>query len=184
MKTLAQDMVAPGDRELVQRVLVLDDRNAYTLLVKKHQQSIRAYLTRLTRVREIADDLAQETFLLGYRRIAQLKDHGKFLAWIYSIAHTQFLMWVRAQKGVETEAFSSETEVASHDGLEMADRMSAKMEAEEVLRDMKPEERSALVLCLAHDFTHTEAAEILGMPVGTIKSLIFRARQKLGVSHG
>lgn len=160
-----------SDRERVHRALVLDDRAAYSDLVRKYQTEVRTYLVRLTRNRETADDLAQETFLTGYRRLAQLTDAGKFRAWLYSIAHSQFLQWWRQRKPEGGEG-------PEQGGGEMA--VSAKAEVESLLKSLRPEERSALILCLGHEFTHAEAAAMLALPLGTVKSLVQRARQKLG----
>jgi len=159
-------------------VVLLDDRAAYSSLVRRHQVAIRTYLTRLTHNLEIADELAQETFLSGYRRITQLQDLDKFLPWIYSIAHTQFLQWLRTQKkNVPEERRTVEASV----GTEI---VTAGIELESILKPMRPEERSALILCLGHEFSHAEAADILKIPIGTVKSLISRAKAKLGAVYG
>lgn len=162
------------DRELIRRVLILGDRDAYCGLVRKYQAEVRSYLLRLTRKAEWADDLAQEAFLGGFRHLDQLKDHDKFRAWIYSVAHSQFLQWHRSHESFE------EVE----EGLEAADPSDvfARAEVKMLLKSLRPEESSALTLCLAHDFTHAEAALALGLPLGTIKSLILRAREKIGVT--
>ena len=159
------------DGELVKRVLILNDRQAYSDLVRKYQVEVRSYLTRLTRNREWANDLAQETFLLGYRKLDQLKDHDKYRAWIYSIAHSQFLQWHRSHKESE-----SEKEPATIDTRDLF----AGTEVRQLLKSLRPEECSALTLCLGYDFTHSEAASLLNLPLGTIKSLILRAREKIG----
>ena len=159
------------DRELVKRVLLLNDRSAYSSLVSRHQASVRSYLFKLTHSQEWADDLAQEAFLNGYRHLDQLKDHTKYRSWIFSVAHTQFLQWHRSHKSFE----SSE----SHDAVQETD-FYAGTEVRSLLKNLRPEECSALTLCLAHDFTHQEAADMLGLPLGSVKSLILRAREKLG----
>jgi RNA polymerase sigma-70 factor (ECF subfamily) len=129
-------------------------------------------LWRLTGSREFADDIAQETFLSGYRHLDQLKDHDKFRTWIYSVAHSQFLQWHRSQKNFE-----------SSEGFDAADETDvfAGAEVRSLFKTLRPEECSALTLCLAHDFSHAEAASALKLPVGTVKSLILRAREKIGV---
>jgi RNA polymerase sigma factor (sigma-70 family) len=161
-----------GDRELVQRVLLLNDRAAYSGLVRKYQAVIRSYLFRLTHSRETADDLAQETFLNGYRRLDQLKDHDKFRSWIYSIAHSEFLQWFRSLKTFELSG-------ESDDVADPTD-FFAGAEVRSLFKTLKPEECSALTLCLGHDFTHSEAAAALNLPLGTVKTLILRAREKIG----
>jgi RNA polymerase sigma-70 factor (ECF subfamily) len=161
------------DAELVRRVLLLQDRGAYCGLVRKYQGEVRAYLLRLTRSREWADDIAQETFLHGFRRLNQLKDHGKYRSWIYSLAHSQFLQWHRGHEVFE----SGENVEAAHET-----DFFAGTEVRLLFQNLRPEECSALTLCLAHEFTHAEAAEALKLPLGTVKSLVLRAREKLNAT--
>ena len=166
--------MSQDDRELVQRVLVLNDRNAYCDLVRKYQVEVRSYLVRLTHNGEWACDIAQETFLTGYRRLDQLKDFGKFRAWIYSVAHTQFLQWHRSH-----ENFDSDEAI----DVAIAGDAFAGSELRMLFKSLRPEECSVLTLCLAHEFSHGEAAQMLNLPIGTVKSLILRARAKLGVKN-
>lgn len=163
--------MSASDSELVWRVLLLNDRKAYCDLVFKHQVAVRSYLQRLTGNAEWASDIAQETFLNGYRRLDQLKEYGKYRSWIFAIAHTQFLQWHRAHESFESE--DTNEEAAASDAF-------AGTEVRMLLKSLRPEESSALTLCLAHDFTHVEAARMLNMPIGTVKSLISRAREKIG----
>src|SRR4051812_46906924 len=97
-------MSGVSDAELVRRVLILNDRDAYCGLVRKYQAEVRSYLLRLLGHRDYADDIAQETFLCGYRRLDQLKDHAKYRSWIYSVAHSQFLQWHRSHETFEPAA--------------------------------------------------------------------------------
>ena len=162
-----------SDAELIQKVLILNDRNAYCDLVRKYQVEVRSYLWRLTLNQEWANDVAQETFLHGYRNLDQLKDRNKFRPWIYSVAHTQFLQWRRSIDNFEPEAEGGFA-VSESDPF-------AATEVRILFKALRPEERSALTLCLAHQFTHREASEMLNLPLGTIKSLILRVREKIGV---
>jgi RNA polymerase sigma-70 factor (ECF subfamily) len=134
---------------------------------------------RLTQSREWANDIAQETFLNGFRHLDQLKDHNKYRSWIYSVAHTQFLQWKRSH-----ESFASDENIdENHDATSASSLFRdpfAGTEVRELLQSLKPEEMSVLVLCLAHDFSHSEAASTLNLPLGTVKTLILRAREKIG----
>jgi RNA polymerase sigma-70 factor (ECF subfamily) len=163
------------DQELVHRTLVLKDKFSYGRLVQKYQKEIRTYLLRLSRNKETADDLAQESFLTGFRNLAQLRDSGQYRAWMFRIAYHEFLQWLRRQKETATE------DVEAHYENET---LSAKAELNSLLKQIRDEERAAIILCLGHGFTHGEAAELLKVPEGTVKSLILRAREKIGVQNG
>ena len=83
---------AVSDGELIARVLVQDDRHAFGELVRRHQSAVRACLRKLTAGNHaLADDLAQETFLLAYRNLRSFRQQAKFSTWLYRIAYNAFL---------------------------------------------------------------------------------------------
>src|SRR5512136_1953700 len=87
------------DAQLIARVVVDDDRNAFSELVRRHQSAIRATLRRLTAGNHaLADDLAQETFLLAYRNIKSFRQEARFSTWLYRIATNAFLADARRRK--------------------------------------------------------------------------------------
>jgi len=81
-----------SDMELVTLVTSSDDQAAFQLLVERHQGAIRGFLRRLAAGDYgTADDLAQETFLMAYRKMHTFKSTGSFLSWLHTIAYRQFL---------------------------------------------------------------------------------------------
>src|ERR1700754_1124898 len=96
------------DRGLVSRALLGNDRRAFESLVRSHQGMIRAQLRRLLRGDEAAaDDLAQETFVLAWRKLDQFRGEARFSSWIYRIAYTCFL---QARRGpAQHESADDET---------------------------------------------------------------------------
>ncbi len=86
------------DLALVRRVLLGEDRQAFNQLVLRHQGTVRALLRRLCRGNAAqADDLAQETFLLAWRKLAQFRAEARFSTWLFRIAHNCFLQAYRQQ---------------------------------------------------------------------------------------
>src|SRR5689334_9775379 len=82
----------PTDAELIARVVVQDDRHAFSELVRRYQSAVRATLRRLTvGDHGLADDLAQETFLLAYRNLRAFRQEARFSTWLYRIATNAFL---------------------------------------------------------------------------------------------
>src|SRR5258706_205281 len=90
---------AVSDAHLIARVLVQDDRHAFGELVRRHQSVVRATLRKLTGGNHaLADDLAQETFLLAYRNLRSFRQEAKFSTWLYRIAYNAFLADTRKMK--------------------------------------------------------------------------------------
>src|SRR5947207_15593251 len=90
---------AVSDAQLIARVLVQDDRHAFGELVRRHQSVVRATLRKLTGGNHaLADDLAQETFLLAYRNLRSFRQEAKFSTWLYRIAYNAFLAEARKRK--------------------------------------------------------------------------------------
>lgn len=150
------------------------DDVAFSVLVRQFQGKVRSFLLRMTKGNHaLADDLAQETFLEAFRKIAQYRGEGTFQAWLYRIAYTRFLMEVRKKKADSAELSddvpSPDMQPASH----------ARLDLERAMAHLSPPERATLTLCYAMEFSNTEAADILEMPVGTVKSHVLRGREKL-----
>jgi RNA polymerase sigma-70 factor, ECF subfamily len=147
--------------------------SAFGALVRTHQAKLRGFLARLARGdHALADDLAQETFLEAYRKIAQFRGDGSFAGWLYRIAYRQFLMHLRRRgSGPETEG--------QENGVAHEAAAIARLDLERAMARLAPAERAALTLCYALGFSNEDAAQILSLPLGTVKSHVLRGRQKL-----
>src|ERR1043166_8284441 len=90
---------AVSDAQLIARVLVQDDRHAFGELVRRYQSAVRATLRKLTGGNQaLAEDLAQETFLLAYRNLRSFRQEARFSTWLYRIAYNAFLAAARTTK--------------------------------------------------------------------------------------
>ena len=174
---------AVSDAQLIARVLVQDDRHAFGELVRRHQSAVRATLRRLTGGNHaLADDLSQETFLLAYRNLRSFRQEAKFSTWLYRIAYNVFLADARKMKDV---SLPEETEIDDLAPVEASDPMpvargaALKLDLERAMAVLSDAERAAIVQCYHNDLSHEEAAYVLGCPVGTVKTHILRAKQKL-----
>jgi RNA polymerase sigma-70 factor (ECF subfamily) len=161
------------DTPLVHRART-GDTAAFGALVREHQSKVRGFLRRLTRGdAALADDLAQETFLEAHRKIAQYRGDGTFSAWLCGIAWSRFLMERRKRKEEPVETLDL------LEPAEFASASAARLDLEKAMAQLAPAERAALTLCYAFGHSHGEAAEILNLPLGTIKSHVLRGREKL-----
>lgn len=149
---------------------------AFSQLVLAHQQAVRAFLRRLSGNHAEADDLAQEVFLAAWTQIRRYRpDHG-FRVWLFGIAYRKFLANKRGFfRRVRRETQSS---IAQERVIPMQ-HMEAWLDLQKAMAALPIEQRAVAALCLAADWSHSEAAEVLGLPLGTVKSHIQRGRTKL-----
>ncbi|TCV97678.1 RNA polymerase sigma-70 factor (ECF subfamily) [Luteibacter rhizovicinus] len=164
------------DRALVARVRFASDQHAFATLVRKHQGPLRAWLRRLLSGDEAtADDLAQETFLLAYRKLDSYRGEASFSTWLHSIAYRQFLMQ-RRKNGPATMAFAEPFELIE---APVRENLAAVNDVRRALAELSADEYSAIEQCYYFERSHSEAAEVLESAVGTIKSRVLRAKAKL-----
>jgi RNA polymerase sigma-70 factor (ECF subfamily) len=149
---------------------------AFNMLVDRHQQAVRAFLRRLLSDVSEADDLAQETFIVAWTKPATYRGGASVRSWLFGIA------WRKA-KGSQRTWFRRrrrEDEWAR----ERTDQEVRPTDPDEVLvmraLNMLPtEQRAAVILCLTAGASHSEVAEILGAPLGTVKSHVARGKARL-----
>lgn len=178
---------AVTDAQLIARCVVADDRHAFAELVRRHQSAVRACLRKLTGGNHaLADDLSQETFVLAWRNLKAFRQEARFSTWLYRIATNCWL--AQARKRREELLGDRDGQVADEDpdtddpAEAVADHTrsaSLKLDLERAMRVLSEPERAAIVQCYDNDLSHEEAAYVLGMPVGTVKTHIYRAKQKL-----
>ncbi|TMH08456.1 MAG: sigma-70 family RNA polymerase sigma factor [Betaproteobacteria bacterium] len=177
-----------SDAQLIARVVVTDDRHAFGELVRRHQSAVRATLRKLTSGNAaLADDLAQETFLLAYRNLKSFRQEAKFSTWLYRIAYNVFLGDARKTKESQLPEDMDIDEIspaASEDATGAARQSALKIDLERAMSVLSDAERAAIVQCYHNDLSHEEAASVLGCPVGTVKTHILRAKQKLKARLG
>jgi len=164
------------DAALVARVLLEDDRHAFGELVRRNQSAVRAMLRKLTRGDAArADDLAQETFLLAFRNLKSFRGDARFSTWLYRIAYNAFISDTRRTR---EEELDQETAEAVAIPAESA-HTELRLDLERAMLVLNEAERTAIVQCYFNDLTHEEAAYVLGWPVGTVKTHILKAKQKM-----
>jgi RNA polymerase sigma-70 factor (ECF subfamily) len=162
------------DLELVARVTSSNDQAAFQMLVERHQSAVRGFLHRLVNGDHgTADDLAQETFLIAYRKMHSLKSGGSVVSWLHTIAYRQFLQFTRKHARQHVMADPPEQ---SHDP---ADSSDAEILVRRLMGYVSPEERACMTLAYSGGMSHPEIGRITGLPVGTVKSHIQRGKQKL-----
>ena len=164
------------DADLIARVLVDDDHHAFAELVRRHQSSVRGLLRQLTRADlALADDLAQETFLRAYKNIRSFRGEARFSTWLYRIAYNCFREDARRRK--EVVGLNQEQLQMEHDPQTVDPGL--RHDLAHALKALPLHERAAIVLCCQNGLSHDEAARVLDIPLGTVKTNVLRGREKL-----
>jgi RNA polymerase sigma-70 factor (ECF subfamily) len=166
--------LGPSDAELIARILDRDDRHAFATLVRRHQSPVRALLRRLT-CGDVgaADDLAQETFLAAYKSLGRFRGEARVSTWLYRIAYNR---WIDARRARRDDPKSLDDRLVARDDMT---GIEARHDLERAMGVLKPDERAALALTYGAEATHEEAAAILEIPLGTLKTQVLAAKQKL-----
>jgi RNA polymerase sigma factor (sigma-70 family) len=169
--------VNPTELELITRVVVKDDRAAFGELVRLHQSAVRAFLRQLTQGDHAwADDLAQETFVLAYKTLARFRGESALSTWLLGIAHNQFRNARRQQREIPHETLPEST---AHTEPSHADNTALRQDLAEAVQQLSADEQTALHVCYHQGLSHSEAANVLGWPIGTVKTHLARSKEKL-----
>ena len=118
-----------------------------------------------------ADDLAQDTFIAAWRAAGSWRQDGSYRSWLLRIAWRQFLSHRRKQRPAEP------LEAAETVGVDAG--AGEKAAIAQAMARLGERERMAALLCFAEGYSHNEAAAIMALPLGTLKSLVARARRGL-----
>jgi RNA polymerase sigma-70 factor (ECF subfamily) len=173
-----------GEKQLVAAARRGDHR-AFEALVLKYQGRIYRAVQRLVSGADVVDDLAQEVFIRAYRSIGDFKGESSLYTWLYKITlnlcrnhyRTRGRRPVHAELdeadgagSLESPVRGPEDEVLRREFLEHLRRG---------LDELPEEQREAVVLCDLEGMSYEEMAEVLGVPIGTVRSRIFRGRRAL-----
>lgn len=163
------------DISLVTQAAVFHDKKAFGKLVVKYQSPIRRFFINQTAGNEqLSDDLAQDTFIKAYTNISRFRGLSSFSTWLYRIAYNVFYDYIRSSKiteDIDTPAVVRCNTAGTHTNL--------KMDIHVALAILTDAERTCITLQLMEGQPIDHITEITGMAQGTVKSHLFRAKQKL-----
>ncbi len=183
-----------SDQDVVQ-FAVLGHDSAYRELIRRYQRPIFSLVYRMVRDRELAEDLAQETFVKVLNAIDTYRPEYKFSSWIFKIANNAAIDHLR-KRSLDTLSLDGSPHAETADAIEattlqigdtretqldeVASReLGAQIEA--AISQLRPEYRSCIILRHVDGRPYEEIAEMLGLPLGTVKTYIHRARNELRI---
>lgn len=155
----------------------LGDREAFDALIRRWHEPLWRYLRRLASDDDVAGDLAQETWVRILRRISTLRDASRLRPWMFGIARRVAMDRLRAQYLRRTDDDVLIDDIAAP---EIDAGVESDLQALDVgLAALPPRERETLALFYLRELTIEQMAGLLEVPVGTVKSRLFRARELL-----
>jgi RNA polymerase sigma-70 factor, ECF subfamily len=179
-----------ADKQLVERVQ-RGDKQAFDLLVLKYQHRIIKLVSRYIRDPSDAMDVAQDAFLKAYRALPNFRGESAFYTWLYRIAintaKNYLVMQSRhlletevipeSEEGEQFELESTLKEYSTPENMVLTDEIQATIVA--AIDDLPDDLRTAILLREVEGLSYEEIANVMGCPVGTVRSRIFRARESV-----
>jgi len=180
MSIFASSLTSLTDAELVERAAA-GGEESFEELVRRYQRPIIAYVYRIIGDYDAALDLTQEVFIKVYGSLRRYRAEYKFSTWIYRIAHNAAIDHLRrvAARDAREEVERRERHLSSRapNPEQERERNERRAEIESVVEQLPPAYRELIILRHAHDLSYEEIAEVTGLPLGTVKNRIFRARE-------
>lgn len=162
------------DFALVTQVTMMGNRRAFDQLVVRYQSPVRRFFLHQTLGDEpLSDDLAQDTFIKAWRNIGSFRAMSSFQTWLMRIAYNVFYDYVRSRKT------TSDIDNVAEPMTNGNSNPSLQMDFYHALSLLKPDERTCITLQLVDGYKIDQIAKITDMKEGTVKSILFRGKEKL-----
>ena len=179
---------APSDAELVRRTLEGSGQAFYDL-VRRFERPVLTVIQRMVRDRELAEDLAQETFVKAHRALARYDARRKLASWLFKIAHNTAIDHLRRKQldtvPLEASSADGEEQWEIHEAPEdegperRLEQKQARGAVARALGQLKPRYREILLLRFQQGLAYHEIAEVMGLKMNTVKVQLHRARKQL-----
>ena len=173
-----------NEKELIRKILK-GEKELFSLFIREYENQIYSLCVSIVKNREEAIDLVQDTFYLAFKNLSSFKGNSKFSTWLYRIAYNLSISRVRRKNnflsldGVFEDGKELDIEDETSDIWLSIDEEEIKIMIEEGMRKLKPWERAIIELRDIKNLNYDEIAEVLGIPMGTVKSRLNRARSHL-----
>lgn len=158
------------------------DLDAFEALVRRHMRVVYAHAVRFFGDPSVADDVVQEVFIKVYRGLDTFDERSRYSTWLYRITRNTCLDMVRSgqRRPVPVDPLTVSATVPG----DLSDHVALSTSVEAGLRSLAPEDRDALSAISVFGLSYAEAGVALGVPAGTVKSRVFRARRTLAATLG
>lgn len=172
-----------SDQDLIDRYLAGDTR-AFDELMDQHEDRVFAICLRTIGDRELALDAVQETFITVFRKVGQFEGKSAFSTWIYRVAVNTCYDVLRKAKRHKTDELPDGQDPVDPSSDDALTSIELRPDITAALERLPEEFRPAIVLSDLEGLPLREVADIIGVPVGTVKSRVFRGRKLLAEALG
>lgn len=174
---------AAEDIDLIQQYLE-GNTNAFDELMRAHEDRVFGICLRMLRDRDAALDATQETFLTVFRKADRYKAEAAFSTWLYRVAVNTCYDHLRRAKRKHADALPDHIDPADPSIGDQLEAVELRPDLEAALQGISTEFRAAVVLVDLEGLALETASEMLGVPVGTVKSRVYRGRRQLAERLG
>ncbi len=163
--------------KLLAQCVLADNRDAFGRIVEAYRNDIVRFFLNLTLGNDaLSDDLAQETFIKAYLSIRSFKGMSRFRTWLYRIAYNEYYAWLRKRHEERLDADMPVDNLLS----ERAEAVNeAAIDVQTAMRLLTEQQRVVVTLFYIDDLPVRKIVDITGMPSGTVKSHLSRAKARL-----
>jgi RNA polymerase sigma-70 factor (ECF subfamily) len=193
----AKDLRAGSDQEVV-AAAAAGQEAAYRELLRRYERPVFSLIYRMVRNRELAEDLSQETFIKVLNALTTYRPEFKFSSWVFKIANNAAIDHLRRREldtlSLEGSPHADTAEKIEATALQIGERAESALDAvvnkelgseiEQAIASLRPEYRTCILLRHVEGRPYEEIAEILNLPLGTVKTYIHRARNELRIALG
>lgn len=174
-----------ADEFLIYRAVTDHDTRAFDELVQRHQSRVRGWLRHLAGDAALADDLAQETFLKAWQKLATYRSSGSFEGWLLRIARNEFLQSKRksSREAGHRDRLKSELKIDGDSG-DAHEHQGEGTDTDRFLQILNADERDIMILVYGLGLSHAETSGVSGLPLGTVKSHVRRSVMKIREQFG
>jgi RNA polymerase sigma-70 factor (ECF subfamily) len=185
-KTAALNIRELTDVDLVAKAIA-GREDGFEELVRRYQRPITGYIFRMLGDYDSSLDVTQEVFIKVYNSLARYSSEYKFTTWLYRIAHNAAIDHMRRNQinpqSLETEngdgAYQLQIECPNPSPEQDRERSEWRTEIDSVVKCLPAAYRELIVLRHSQDLSYDEIAEVTGLPLGTVKNRLFRAREMM-----
>lgn len=179
--------MAPTDADIVAQAR-RGSQEAFGVLVERYQTSVFNLINRLVRDPGTAEELAQDSFLKAFGALHTFDPSYRFVSWMLRIAHNTAIDHLRRKRpdtvpldgpGDAPGPVSVLVDTSQRTPLELAEQADVRRALDWALAQLRPEYRRLVVLRYLEDLSYEDIVDVVGLPLGTVKSHLHRARAEM-----